>query len=85
MKIIGMAKPTRPLTVPASSAMPNAAASSAGERRENNAVIPPLYHILSVLHWQNQHARFDPNDAPMSIFVALHLRNDLPPGDRKRI
>ncbi|UWQ39363.1 hypothetical protein K3552_00885 [Leisingera aquaemixtae] len=80
-----MAKPTRPLTVPASSAMPNAADSSAGERRENSAVMPPLYHIRSVLHWQNRHAIFDPNDTPVSIFVALHLQNDLPPGDRRRI
>ncbi|MCB4457498.1 hypothetical protein [Leisingera sp. McT4-56] len=47
--------------------------------------MPPLYHIFRVLHGQNQHARFDPNDAPMSIFVALHLQNDLPPGDRRRI
>ncbi|MBQ4827115.1 hypothetical protein J4729_21595 [Leisingera sp. HS039] len=80
-----MAKPTRPLTVPASSAMPKAAASSAGERSENNAVISPLYHIRAVLHGQNQYAIFDPNAAAVSIFVALHLQNDLPPGDRKRI
>jgi len=44
-----------------------------------------LYHIRATLHRQNQHAIFDPNDAPVSIFVALHLQNDLPPGDPKRI
>ncbi|WP_323776201.1 hypothetical protein [Leisingera sp.] len=80
-----MAKPIRPLTVPASNAMPKAAASSAGEMRKNNAVIYPIYHIRSVLHWQNIRARFDPNAAAGSIFVALHLQNDLPPSDRKRI
>jgi hypothetical protein len=47
--------------------------------------MPPLYHIRSVLHRQNQHAIFDPNDTLVSIFVALHLQNDLPPGDRRRI
>ncbi|WP_193748208.1 hypothetical protein [Leisingera sp. ANG-M1] len=85
MKIIGMANPTRPLTVPASNAMLKAAASSAGEIRENNALIALLYHIRAALHRQNQHAIFDPNAAPVSIFVALHLQNDLPPGDRRRI
>ncbi|WP_264213971.1 hypothetical protein [Leisingera thetidis] len=80
-----MAKPTRPLTAPAKRAMPKAAAASDGERRENNAVIAPHYHISAALHGQNAHARFDPNAAPARIFVALHLQSDLPPGDRKRI
>ncbi|EDZ45086.1 hypothetical protein RBY4I_293 [Rhodobacterales bacterium Y4I] len=47
--------------------------------------MPPLYHIRSVLHRQNQYAIFDPNGTTVSIFVALHLQNDLPPGDRRRI
>jgi hypothetical protein len=47
--------------------------------------MPPLYHIRRLLHGQNDGAILHPNKTSQRIFIALHLQNDLPPSERKRI
>ena len=76
MSIIGMAKPTKPFTVPARTAARKAKASSAGEIMVKRADTAPPYHRPGARAAKNNRAILNRARAPSRILIALHLQSD---------
>ncbi|MFZ5963984.1 hypothetical protein ACOXXX_13625 [Thalassococcus sp. BH17M4-6] len=76
--IIGMAKPTTPLTIPASNAIARQRPSVCRGIREIRLSMTASYQSPQRRTAKNARARNDQMAAPSGIFVALHLQSGYP-------